>query len=131
MAFSQLRAKYTGSLLGVFWAVINPLLMAFVITFIFTVIFKAQINNFSLFVFCGILPWLFFSSFITESNLAVLNQRSILKQYKITIEILLLSSILENFLKFFIGWLMVYSFSNFVNCKDNIYCFSFDSNYCT
>ncbi|MEW6096379.1 MAG: hypothetical protein AB1567_07635 [bacterium] len=60
MAISQLKSKYAGSLLGIFWAIINPLLIMLAITFVFTAIFKIEIGNFHLFVLSGILPWMFF-----------------------------------------------------------------------
>ena len=42
MVERDLRSKYVGSLIGVFWTVIHPLLLLLVFTFIFAIVFKAR-----------------------------------------------------------------------------------------
>ena len=108
MAAASLKAKYKGSALGISWALATPLLLMAAITFIFTVVFKTDIKNFHLFVLSGIFPWVFFSSSLTESMSSVLNNRGILRQFNIPIEILPLSTILAHFMNFLIGWIIIY-----------------------
>jgi ABC-2 type transport system permease protein len=103
MVLSQFKAKYSGSVLGISWALINPIALALVITFIFKVVFKAGQENFQLFVLSGILPWMFFSCAITESSFSIINYRSMLRQFNFPRWILPASSILSNFLNFLIG----------------------------
>jgi lipopolysaccharide transport system permease protein len=45
MARRDVAGRYRGSFMGVFWSFFNPLLMLFVYTFVFGVIFKARWNN--------------------------------------------------------------------------------------
>ncbi len=108
MAFSQLKAKYSGSVLGIFWAVINPVLIMAAITFVFTVVFKVKMPNFHLFVLSGIFPWIFFSNAVSEATPSIIGQQNILRQFSVPIEIIPLSSILANFLNFLIGWLFIF-----------------------
>jgi lipopolysaccharide transport system permease protein len=108
MAAKQLKSKYKGSMLGISWALVTPLLLMAAITFIFTVVFKADLKNFHLFVLSGIFPWVFFSSSLTESMSSVLSQKSIIRQFNIPIEILPLSTVLAHFLNFLIGWIIIY-----------------------
>lgn len=108
MSLKQLKSKYASSGLGMFLAFINPLLIMFAITFVFSVIFKTEIKNFSLFVLSGLLPWMFFSSALSEAAESILNKQSILRQFNIPRETLPLSSILTNFLNFLIGWVGIY-----------------------
>ena len=117
MAIKQLKAKYAGSILGISWAIINPLLIMLAITFVFTVIFKTEINNFALFVLSGIFPWMFFSNALSEASFSILNQHNILHQFNLPREILPLTSILANFLNFLIGWLIIYPLFLFFNPK--------------
>lgn len=42
MAWREVLGRYKGSMIGVFWSFINPLLMLAVYTFIFSVVFKAK-----------------------------------------------------------------------------------------
>ena len=74
MALSQLKVKYSGSFLGIFWAIVNPLLIMAAITFVFTVVIKLEIKHFALFALAGIFPWMFFSSALFESAFSIFSQ---------------------------------------------------------
>lgn len=117
MALKQLKAKYSGSVLGIFWALVNPLLIMLAINFIFAIIFKTEIKNFPLFILSGIFPWMFFSSALSETTFSILNQQSILRQFNLPREALPLSSVLANFLNFLIGWIAIYPIFLFFNPK--------------
>lgn len=117
MSIKQLKAKYAGSVLGISWAVITPLLIMLVVTFIFTAVFKVDMNNFHLFVLSGIFPWLFFSNSLSEAASSIVSQQGILHQFNIPRELIPLSSVLSNFLNFLIGWLIFYPLFLFFNPK--------------
>ncbi len=108
MAVKQLKVKYVGSILGISWAIINPILIMLAITFVFVLVFKTEIKDFPLFALAGIFPWMFFSSALSEATFSILNQQSILRQFNLPREILPLSYILSNFLNFLIGWIIIY-----------------------
>src|SRR5215203_6680472 len=65
----ELKARYRGSVLGFFWSFINPLLLLLVYTFVFKYVMpnRGTAEPYSLFLFCGILPWTWFSSSLIES----------------------------------------------------------------
>lgn len=108
MSLKQFKAKYAGSILGLAWVIINPLLMALVITFVFTVVFRAEIKDFTLFVLAGILPWMFFSGALSEAAPSLLAQKSVLHQFSLPKEVLPLSCVLSYFMNFLISWCIVY-----------------------
>ena len=117
IAFSRVKAKYSNAFLGVFWAVVNPLLLMLVITFVFTFIFKAEIKNFPLFVLAGIIPWMFFSSSLFDAAGSIINQRGLLQQFNIPKEIFPISVVLANFLEFIAGFCTLYFVFLFFNFK--------------
>ena len=108
MVAKQLKAKYSGSILGISWAVLNPILIMVAISFIFSVVFKAGIEKFSLFLLSGILPWMFFSISLSEATFSILNQIQLLRQFNLPKEFLPLSSILANFLNFLLGLVFIF-----------------------
>ncbi|NQT89927.1 MAG: ABC transporter permease [Candidatus Omnitrophica bacterium] len=106
-AIKQLNSRYAGSIMGIWLAIVNPLLIMLAVTFVFQVIFKVAIQRFFLFALAGIFPWLFFSNALFEGAFSILGQRSVLHQFSIPREIIPLSSVLSNFLNFLIGWCIV------------------------
>ena len=108
MAVSQLKVKYSQSLLGLAWAVINPFLIMLAVTFVFVCVFKTDMKDFSRFVLAGIFPWFFFSNAVSEAAFSVLGQKNDLRQFSLPAEIIPLASVLGNFLNFLIGWIFIY-----------------------
>jgi len=103
MALKQLKEKYAGSKLGIWWAIIIPLILAASINFIFTIVFKINIPNYTFLVLAGIIPWLFFSNALGEATNSFIINTSILKQGIFPREFIPISSILANFINFLIG----------------------------
>lgn len=103
MAVKQLKAKYAGSKLGIWWAVITPLILAVSINFVFNIVFKIEIPNYTLFVLAGIIPWFFSINALTEAANSFVINSSILKQSAFPREFVPISSILANLLNFLIG----------------------------
>jgi len=108
MSLSQLKARYTNSILGITWAVINPFLIMGAISFVFVGVLKMQTKGFALFVLSGIFPWMFFAGAVTDATSSILNQQNILRQFSLPREILPLSAVMSNFMNFLIGWLIIY-----------------------
>src|SRR5258706_13547177 len=66
----ELKARYRGSVLGFFWSFINPLLLLLIYTFVFTTVMPNQdprTQPYALFMFCGILPWTWFATSLTDA----------------------------------------------------------------
>src|SRR4026208_485681 len=80
----ELKARYRGSVLGFFWSFVNPLLLlltsglgftpplplpyAPVLPYILPVPRSGALEPYFLFLFCGILPWTWFSASLLESS---------------------------------------------------------------
>lgn len=108
MSMRQFKMKYSGSMLGVWWAVIIPLVLAASINFIFIKVFKVNTANFTLFILSGIIPWLFFSNALSEvTNIFTVNSL-LLKQIIFPREIIPFSSVIANFLNFIIGFVCLF-----------------------
>ena len=58
----DLTVKYKGSLLGVAWSLLHPLVMVAVYTLAFRYVVRVPIERFPLFLLSGLLPWMFFTS---------------------------------------------------------------------
>ena len=54
-AISDLKIRYKNSILGILWSIIEPLLMLGVLFFVFSTMFKIEIENFPISYFIAIL----------------------------------------------------------------------------
>ena len=107
MAIKNLKGKYVGSALGISWAIINPVLIMFVVSFVFTMIMKTEIKHFPLLVLSGLLPWFFFISSICESTTSMQQNIDVLSQFIISREIIPISIVLANFVNFLFGLIVI------------------------
>src|SRR6476661_3658500 len=103
----ELKARYRGSVLGFFWSFINPLLLLLVYSFVFTFVMPAshdiRIEPYALFMFCGILPWTWFSSSLSESAGVLISGGNLIKKVLFPAEILPIVTVLANMVHFFLG----------------------------
>ena len=103
----ELKARYRGSVLGFFWSFINPLLLLLVYSFVFTFVMPAahdaRIEPYALFMFCGILPWTWFSSSLPESAGVLISGGNLIKKVLFPAEILPIVTVLANMVHFFFG----------------------------
>ena len=109
----ELKARYRGSVLGFFWSFINPLLLLLVYTFVFTVILPNDVKGlqpYALFMFCGLLPWNWFSSSLTEASGSLIAGGNLIKKVLFPAEVLPIVSVLANMVHFFLGLLILLAF---------------------
>lgn len=107
MVVKNLRGKYIGSTLGISWAIINPLLIMLVITFIFSQVMKTEIKYFSILVLSALLPWNFFINSIMESTASMESNAQILRQFVMPREVIPISIVMANLINFLFGFLIV------------------------
>jgi lipopolysaccharide transport system permease protein len=110
----ELKARYRGSVLGFFWSFINPLLLLLVYSFVFSYVMPAahdpRIEPYALFMFCGILPWTWFSSSLAESAGVLISGGNLIKKVLFPAEILPLVTVLANMIHFFFGLVILAGF---------------------
>jgi len=106
----ELKARYRGSVLGFLWSFINPLLLLLIYTFVFTVIMPNRnelAQPYAVFMFCGILPWNWFSSSLMEASNSLVAGGNLIKKVLFPAEILPLVNVLANMVHFFLGLLIL------------------------
>ena len=103
----DLKARYRGSVLGFFWSFFNPALLLFIYTFVFTKVLPSShppdMEPFALFMFCGILPWTWFSSSLLESSNTLIAGGNLIKKVLFPAEVLPIVTVLANMVHFFLG----------------------------
>jgi ABC-type polysaccharide/polyol phosphate export permease len=93
----ELRVKYRGSMLGLAWTLINPLVLMAVYTVVFSVLWKAvSVKHYPLFVLTGLVTWIFFQGALQMSCSSLLGQASLVKQVRFPRQLLPVSVVATN-----------------------------------
>lgn len=110
----DLIGKYKGSFLGILWSFINPLFMLVIYTIVFSVFFKLRAkpgtgtSYYSLFLFCGMVPWIAFSQALNKSSIVILGNINLVKKTIFPLEILPLVSTLSGFVHSLFGLFILF-----------------------
>jgi homopolymeric O-antigen transport system permease protein len=102
----ELKARYRGSVLGFFWSFINPLLLLLVYSFVFKYFLPRggeDLPHYVVFMFCGILPWTWFSSSLLESSGVLISGGNLIKKVLFPAEVLPIVTVLANMVHFIFG----------------------------
>lgn len=105
---SEIRNKYKGSVLGIFWALLQPIFFLAIYGFVFSIVMRIEMENYFLFLFSGLLPWFFSRSSLTSSTDSIVSNASLIKKIYFPREILPISMVLGNFINFLIGVVVLF-----------------------
>lgn len=97
--------RYKQSLIGVLWAVVQPLSLMALFTFVFGVILKTSHKDYPyvLFFYAGVLPWTFFSGSVNFSITSLSHNFNLVTKIYFPREIIPFSGVAINFIDFLIG----------------------------
>lgn len=107
LAYSNMKARYRKTIAGFLWVILNPILMYSVQSFVFKKILKLEVPNYSLFLLCGLLPWIFIVMSIEMVTPVLDGSRELLKSFNIAPSILALSQVIDNFINFLVAFSIV------------------------
>ena len=91
----EIRARYRGSVLGVAWSFVNPLLMMGVYTLVFSVLWKAvSIEHYPLFVLSGLVVWVFFQAAIQLGTSSLVGNANLITKIWFPREVIPIAAVL-------------------------------------
>ena len=105
----ELRGRYKGSVLGFLWTFINPLLQLMVYTFVFSIVLPNNIDKFYLYLFVGLVPWLFFSSSMTGGAACIVNQKDMVKKIYFPREVMPISYVASGFVNMLFCFIVIFA----------------------
>ncbi len=77
--------RYSTSLLGYFWSILDPLVMAGIYWFVFTQVFQRTVGNepYIVFLLSALLPWMWFNGTVSDCTRAFLRESKLIRSTRI------------------------------------------------
>ena len=111
----DLRSKYRGSVLGMFWTVLIPLGITLIMATVYSILWESDITYFIPYLFSGLTPW----NYITDSCLGGSNSyiaaEGYIKQLPIDIQIFPVRYALGSWISLLLGLLAYFVTTFFIN----------------
>ena len=87
------QAKYKGSLLGVFWSLLNPLVLLGVYLLVFGIIFPSKTAHYPLYLLAGLACWIFFATSLQASSRSLVDSAELIKKVRFPRQLVALSTV--------------------------------------
>jgi ABC-type polysaccharide/polyol phosphate export permease len=114
----ELHARYKGSLLGVGWTFVNPLVLMGVYTLVFSILWRSTgIHHYPLFILAGLTVWIFFSGSIQMASASIVGHANLVKQVRFPRQLLPLAVVGSNLVTYAV-MLVVVGVVNFAVISD-------------
>jgi lipopolysaccharide transport system permease protein len=105
LAWRDLLVRYKQTVVGVAWSLIRPILSVVMLTVIFGIVGKMPSGGvpYALLVFCGMLPWQFFSTALSESGNSLVTNSNLISKVYFPRLIVPASSVVTSFVDFIVS----------------------------
>jgi ABC-2 type transport system permease protein len=105
-ALKDFKIRYTHSVLGYAWSVLNPLVFFLIYYFVFTTFMRFDVPNYPGFLLLGVVLWNFFSEGTTNGASALLARADMLSKTVVPRQIMVYSALVSAGLTFVINLLV-------------------------
>ncbi len=111
LAWRDIRVRYKHSILGAAWAVMPPVLMMAIFTFVFGTVTQMKTSGltghptmpYSLFAFAGLVPWTFFANGLSAATISLVSNRQLVTKIYFPREVFPFSAIISAIVDFLIA----------------------------
>lgn len=123
----DLRVRYADSLLGYFWSILDPLLMALVYWFVFTQIFPRSVGDepYIIFLLAALLPWTWFQNTVGDSANSLRHEARLVRSTRLPREIWAIRVVLSKTIEFFFSLPVLIAFVLIFGASVNDYLWLF------
>jgi lipopolysaccharide transport system permease protein len=110
LVWRDLKARYRGSILGFLWTFGNPLLLMTIYSLVFAIYMRIDVPAYPLFVFAGLLPWMWFSSAVSTGSQSIIDGGSFIKRAAFPPQILPAVTVIATLVNFVLALPLLFVF---------------------
>lgn len=107
MVNRELRGRYKGSILGVLWSFLNPLLQMLVYSVVFSFIMRNGIEDYYLYLIVALVPWIFLNTSLISGAGCIRAQKEMVNKIYFPREIIPFSLVTSNLINMFYAFAVV------------------------
>jgi ABC-type polysaccharide/polyol phosphate export permease len=105
LVFRNLTARYKRSILGILWALLNPLLTMLVMSVVFTALFQRQLPGFPVFLLSGLLAWNFFSQASSQAMTELVRGRTLIGRVNMPKSVFAITAVITGLINLLISFI--------------------------
>lgn len=114
----ELRARYRNAMMGFLWAVLQPVLMMAILTFVFGFLLRDLMANkagfsgghsYAVFLLCGLVPWQFLALALACGTSSLLESQELIKKVHFPREIIPLAAVMNCLVNLVIGFITLFA----------------------
>ncbi len=113
VVWKELRARYRNAMMGFLWAVLQPVMMMLILTFVFKYLLGDRLAAKGLpsesmtpvFLLCGLVPWQFLSVALMTGTNSLLESGELIKKVHFPREIIPIAAVMNCLVNFVIGFI--------------------------
>lgn len=109
----EVTLKYKRTILGIFWSLLNPILLAIVLFIAFKIFMRIQMENYIFFFLSALFPWNWFSASVTISTGALISNINLIKRIRFPRHYLIVAAILAQLVNLLFAIPIIIGFSYF------------------
>lgn len=125
LAFKEIKARYKQSFLGFFWIILNPFFQMVIMSFVFSQIIQVKDLGipYSIYLYAGLLPWVFFATFLGSTMGVLVENASLIKKIYFPREVLIFSILLAKSFDFFLSFCILLILMVFMHIPFTVFLF--------
>ena len=113
LAWYDFKLRFHGSVLGILWSFLRPLLLFGVLYLVFSIFIRFDISNYAFYLLLGIILWNFFVEATNSSLTSIDNKTALLKKVPFPRTIIVLSAVITTFISLFFNLIVFFLFFAF------------------
>lgn len=100
LVIRDIKARYRGSFLGFLWTFMNPFLQMIIYTMVFSLYMRFEMKNYPVFLFCGLVPWVWVSTSVERGMYSIVHSGSLITKAMLPPQVLPTTMNLSNLMNF-------------------------------